>query len=147
MTKEIYLATGLYDNKILTLNDRENLKFKLIGNTYPNLTYYFKAKNGSNLYELKFIDNMCEIERNKLTYGKLKGKIIAMANEVVVKAIEVEDLILQDLGVKIKVIPEVERLKAQINEMETKFCELKTLCENTKNLVLELYGLSEKVVK
>ena len=134
MIKEIYLATGLYDNKILTLNDRENLKFKLVGNTYPNLTYYFKAKNGSNLYELKFI-------------GKLKGKIIAMANEVVVKEIEVEDLILQDLGVKIKVIPEVESLKAQINEMETKFCELKTLCENTKNLVLELYGLSEKVVK
>lgn len=147
MVKEIYLSTGLYDNKILTLNDNENLQIKLIGKTYPNLTYYLKAKNGVVLHELKFIDNLCEIKRNQLTYGKFKAKIIIMANENIVKEIEVEDLILKDLGTEVKVIPEVEILKAEINDMATKINDLKILCENTKNLVLKLNGLSEKVVK
>ena len=147
MIKEIYLSTGLYGNKILTLNDNENLQIKLIGKTYPNLTYYLKAKNGVILHEIKFVDNLCEIKRNQLIYGKFKAKIIIMANENVVKEIEVEDLILKDLGTEFKVIPEVEILKAEINDMATKINDLKILCENTKNLVLKLNGLSEKVVK
>lgn len=147
MVKEIYLSTGLYDNKILTLNDNENLQIKLIGKTYPNLTYYLKAQNGSILHKIKFVNNLCEIKRNQLNYGKFKAKIIIMANENIVKEIEVEDLILKDLETEFKVIPEVEMLKAKITDMTIKIKEMATLCENTKKLVLKLNGLSEKVVK
>jgi len=38
MVKEIYLSTGLYDNKVLSLVDNEKLQFKLVGRVFPNLT-------------------------------------------------------------------------------------------------------------
>lgn len=152
MIREIYLATGLYDNKVMTLADNENLKIRLVGNTYPNLTYYLKAKNGNNYFNKKIDNNLIEIDRQSLVYGKFQAKIVVMANENVVKEFEIEDLVLQELQGKLRTIPEFEilkeefgKVKSENEKMEQEIAELKELCENTKNLVVELSGLTEKV--
>ena len=94
--KEVHLSTGLYDNKVLVLADNENLKIRVVGKTFPNLTYLFKAKNGTMSCTKKIIDNLVEFERKDLVYGKFQAKIIVMANENVVKEYELEDLILKE---------------------------------------------------
>ena len=75
-----------------------------------------------------------------------------MANENVVKEYELEDLILKEENSKLKVIPEFEILKGEFNKvkseneaMKKEIAELRELCENTKQLVVELNGLTEKV--
>lgn len=150
--KEVHLSTGLYDNKVLVLADNENLKIRVVGKTLPNLTYLFKAKNGTMSCTKKVIDNLVEFERKDLVYGKFQAKIIVMANENVVKEYELEDLILKEENSELKVIPEFEILKGEFNKvkseneaMKQEIAELRELCENTKNLVVELNGLTEKV--
>ena len=152
MVREIHLATGLYDNKILTLADNENLELKLIGRTYPNLTYYLMAKIGGKCHEIKFCDNSCVFERKNLVYGKFKAKVVAMANENIVKEFELEDLILKEIGTELKTIPEFEELKSKFeviksenNEMKAKIKELETLCDNTLKMVLEINEITQKV--
>ena len=152
MVKEIHLATGLYDNKVLTLTDDENLQLKLVGKVYPNLTYYLKAKNGDILHTKKFVNGIAEIERKNLAYGKFKAKVIAMANENVLREFDIEDLLLKEIGCELKVVPELEEVKAEFeaikvenNALKKKVAELEELCENTKELVLTLNGLTEKV--
>lgn len=152
MVREIHISTGLYDSKVLSLVDNEKIQFKLVGRVFPNLTYYLKAKNGQYQHNLKFIDGIAEIDRNKLVYGKFKAKVIAMANENVVKEFELEDLLLKELDGEFKVIPELEQVKADFEklklenaELKTKVAELEELCENTKELVLELNGITQKV--
>lgn len=152
MVKEIYLATGLYDNKILTLADNENITFKIVGRTYPNLTYYFKAKNGGKFYNLKFVNNSVEFDRKNLVYGKFEAKVVAMANENIIREFGIEDLLLRELGTEIKCVPEMEELRSQVNkiteeneQMKRKIEELQDLCEKTTELVVKLNGLTEKV--
>lgn len=150
--REVHLSTGLYDNKVYTLADNENLKIRVVGKTFPNLTYLFKAKNGTMSCTKKIIDNLVEFERKDLVYGKFQAKIIVMANENVVKEYELEDLILKEENSELKVIPEFEVLKGEFNKvkseneaMKQEIAELRELCENTKQLVVELNGLTEKV--
>ena len=152
MVREIHLATGLYDNKILTIADNEKLVLKLIGKTYPNLSYFLKARIGDKFLNIKFDNNLVEIERKDLVYGKFKAKVVAMANENIVKEFELEDLILVEIDSELKTIPEFEELKSKFevikseNEaMKQKIAELEELCENTKQLVVEFNGLTEKV--
>lgn len=152
MIKEINLATGLYDSAICTLNDKENLQIKISSNTYPNLSYYFKAKNGSIFHQIKFVDKVITIDRSRLSYGVLSGKIVAMSNGDVVKEFRIEDLILREIDKKIEIIPELESIKADFEriknenaELKEKVAELEKLCENTKTLVIRLNGLTEKV--
>lgn len=152
MVREIHLATGLYDNKILTLTDNENLELKLIGRTYPNLTYYLKAIVGDRAYNLKFDNNLCVFERKNLVYGKFKAKVVAMANENIVREFELEDLILKEIETELKTIPEFEELKRKFeviksenNEMKAKIKELETLCDNTLKMVLEINEITQKV--
>ena len=152
MVREIHLATGLYNNKILTIADNEKLVLKLIGRIYPNLTYFLKVKIGDKFFNLKFNDNLVEIDRKDLVYGKFKAKVVAMANENIVKEFELEDLILVEIDSELKTIPEFEELKSKFevikseNEaMKQKIAELEELCENTKQLVVEFNGLTEKV--
>lgn len=152
MIKEIYLATGLYDNKILTLADNENLQLKLKGMIQPNLTYYIKVRNGGKFYNKRIIDGIINFDRKELVYGKFQAKIVALANENVVKEFDIEDLILKELDGELKVIPELEEVKEEFEtlksenaELKTKVGELEELCENTKELVLELNGITQKV--
>ena len=113
MVREIHLATGLYDNKILTIADNEKLVLKLIGKTYPNLSYFLKARIGDKFLNIKFDNNLVEIERKDLVYGKFKAKVVAMANENIVKEFELEDLILVEIDSELKTIPEFEELKSK----------------------------------
>lgn len=152
MVKEIYLATGLYDNKVLTLADNDNLQLKLKGMIQPNLTYFIKARNGGKFYNKRIIDGIINFDRKELVYGKFQAKIVALANENVVKEFDIEDLILKELDGKLKVIPELEEVKEEFEtlrlenaELKTKVGELEELCENTKELVLELNGITQKV--
>lgn len=150
--KEIHLATGLYDNKILVLADNENLKIRIVGKTFPNLTYFFKAKNGSMCQTKKIVDNLVEFDRKDLVYGKFQAKVVVMANENIVKEYAIEDLVLKEEDSKLKVLPELEVLRAEFDkvkseneQMKQKIAELEKLCEDTKQLVVELNGLTEKV--
>lgn len=152
MVIEVYLATGLYNNKNYTLADNENLTIKLVGNTYANATYYLKAKNGSNLFQIKFIDNLVSIDRKNLTYGKLSAKIIGMVNENIIREVNIEDLYLKEIDNKYKVIPEVKLVKEQFEnvkreneDLKKKVIELEDLCKKTTELVLKLNQISEKV--
>ena len=152
MVREIHLATGLYDNKILTLADNENLEFKLIGRTYPNLTYYLRAIIGGKCYNLKFNDNLCVFERKNLVYGKFKAKVVAMANENIVREFEIEDLLLKEIDTELKTIPEFEIVKSELevvkseNEaMKVKIAELEKLCNDTLAMVIEINGITQKV--
>jgi len=152
MLKEINLTTRLYDCNTLTLTDNENLQIKLVGTLYKGLTYFFKARNGSKFFQIKFVDNFIEIDRKNLSYGILSAKIVGMSNERIIKEFIIEDLILQDVGGKMAVIPEVEILKEEIKTMKEekedlikKIEGLEKLCENTKKLVLELNEIQGKV--
>lgn len=152
MTIEVNLATGLYNQKIVTLTDNENLQIKISSNIYPNLSYYLKAKNGANFHQIKFVDKVITIDRSCLSYGTLSGKIVAMLNGDVVKEFKIEDLILREIDKKIEIIPEIESIKADFErikkentELKEKIAELEKLCENTKTLVIRLNGLTEKV--
>lgn len=152
MTIEVNLATGLYNQKIVTLTDNENLQIKLAGRVYPNLTYFIKAKNGGKFHQIKFIDNFIEIDRKDLSYGILSAKIVALANEVTVKEIPLENLTLQEVNKTLKVVPELEvvknefaKLQDENEKMREKVAELEKLCENTKELVIRLNGLTQKV--
>ena len=150
--KEVYLSNGLYEKKVLVIDENEKLKIRVIGKKFRKLTYLFKAKNGTMSCTKKIIDNLVEFERKDLVYGKFQAKIIVMANENVVKEYELEDLILKEENSELKVIPEFEILKGEFNKvkseneaMKQEIAELRELCENTKQLVVELNGLTEKV--
>lgn len=152
MIKEIYLATGLYDNKILTLADNENLQLKLKGMIQPNLTYYIKARNGGKFYNKRIIDGIINFDRKELVYGKFQAKIVALANENVVKEFDIEDLILKELDGKLKVLPELEEVKSEFavvkaenEQLKTKVAELEKLCKDTKTLVLKLNDIAQGV--
>lgn len=152
MVREIHLATGLYDNKVLTIADNEKLELKLIGRTYPNLTYFLKAKIGDKFLNLKFDNNLVEIERKDLVYGKFKAKVVAMANENIVKEFELEDLILAEIESELKTIPEFEKLKAEFEiikteneKMKSEIERLKKLCDDTLDMVLKFNGITQKV--
>lgn len=152
MFKEINIGTRLYDSKILTLTDNENLQIKLVGKTYPNVDYYFKARNGSKFFQIKFVDNFIEIDRKDLFYGILNAKIVAMQKDKILKEIEVEDLILQEVSKNIEVIPQIEQIKAEFQtikaeneELKRKVEEFTEMCKKTKELVIELNGITGKV--
>lgn len=152
MVKEIYLATGLYDNKILTLADNENLQFKLKGIIQPNLTYYIKARNGGKFYNKRIDNGIINFARNELSYGKFQAKIVALANENVVKEFDLEDLILRELDGELKAVPEFEQVKSEFavvkaenEQLKKKVAELEKLCENTKELVLKFNGIAQGV--
>lgn len=152
MVREIHLATGLYNNKILTIADNEKLVLKLIGRIYPNLTYFLKVKIGDKFFNLKFNDNLVEIDRKDLVYGKFKAKVVAMANENIVKEFELEDLILQEVDGELKTIPELEEIKAEFETIKTEneamkieIERLKKLCDDTLDMVLKFNGITQKV--
>lgn len=152
MIVEVNLATGLYNPKIITVTDNENLQIKMNGTTYPNLTYVLKAKNGGKFHQIKFNDKVIEIDRKELTYGILSAKIVVLANDVTVKEIPLENLTLQEVSKTLKVVPELEivknefaKLQDENEKMREKVAELEKLCENTKELVIRLNGLTQKV--
>lgn len=152
MVREIYLATGLYDNKVATLTDNEDLQIRLVGAVMSNLTYILKAKFNGKQHAIKFVNNLITIERKNLCYGKFQAKIVAVANENIVKEFNLEDLLLKEIDGELKVIPELEQVKSEFAEIKVeneqlrnKVAELEELCENTKELVLELNGISQKV--
>lgn len=145
MIKTLNLTTGLYDSNVGVLADNENLCIKIVGRVYNNETYYLKAKNGAKLHELKFIDRFIEIPRKNLVYGLFKAKVVAFVENRKVKEFNVEDLILEEVGGEIKVLPEIEQLKSEFNEVIQEVATLREMCENTKELVVKLNGLSQKV--
>ena len=145
MIKTLNLTTGLYDDKIGVLADNENLHIKIVGRLYDNVTYYLKARNGEFLHELKFVDRFIEIPRKKLMYGLFKAKVVAFVGSKKIKEFDAEDLILEEVGGEIKVLPEIEQLKDEFNEVIKEVVALREMCENTKELVIKLNGLVEKV--
>ena len=152
MVKEINLAKNKYDSNIGTLADNESLQIKINGKTYLNAQYYLKAQNGEHLFNLLFVDNIVEIPRQELTYGIFKAKVVVMVDNKVVREFEVENLLLKELEGEFKIIPEFEEVKCEFESvqekcrvLEDKILELETLCENTKELVLKLNGLTQKV--
>ena len=152
MRAKINLTTRLWESKIFTLTDDENLQIEITSPTNPSLTYFIKARNGGKFHQKQFIDKVIEIDRKDLTYGILSAKIVAMSSGVIVKEFQLEDLILQEIGNCLKVVPEIEllksdfeKVKAECEQAKKKVAELETLCENTKELVIRLSGLSQKV--
>ncbi len=145
MIKTLNLTTGLYDNKVGVLADNEDLVIKIVGRLYDNVTYYLKARNGEFLHELKFVDRLVTIPRKALMYGLFKAKVVAFVGNKKIKEFNVEDLILEEIGGEIKVLPEIEQLKSEFNELLQEMVLLKQECEDTKELVLQLNGLSQKV--
>lgn len=145
MEKTLNLTTGLYDSNVGVLADNENLCIKIVGRVYDNVTYYLKAKNGAKLHELKFVDRFIEIPRKNLAYGLFKAKVVAFVENRKVKEFGVEDLILEEVGGEIKVLPEIEQLKSEFNELLQEMVLLKQECDNTKELVVKFNGLTQKV--
>lgn len=145
MIKTLNLTTGLYDDKIGVLADNENLHIKIVGRLYDNVTYYLKARNGEYLHELRFVDRFVEIPRKNLVYGLFKAKVVAYVGNKKIKEFNAEDLILEEVGGEIKVLPEIEQLKDEFNEVIKEVVALREMCENTKELVIKLNGLVEKV--
>lgn len=117
MKKIIQLSTGLYNNSILTLTENDVLKIEIQGKKYPNSTYYFKAKNNSKEFNLKFIDNSIEINQKTLECGELKSKIVVMIEDKIIKEYSVENLIIQKLNNEIKIIPQFEEYKKIFNSL------------------------------
>lgn len=152
MLKEIDLNTKLYDSNIVTLAENDNLQITIKGKVYTNATYYLKAKNGVNLINLKFIDRFIEIPRKTLNYGEFVAKIVVIVDEVVVKEFDIEKLYIKEIDGEFKLIPELEQVKSEFLQIKNendrlvrKIAELEKLCEDTKELVLQLYGLTQKV--
>lgn len=124
--KTIKLATGLYDNSTLMLTENDSLHIRIIGKTYPNASYYFKGKNGNREFNLKFQDNLIEINTKDLNIGELKAKVLLMIEDKIITEFKVENLIIQELDGQIKVLPQFEMYKKQFN----------TLIEN-QNLLIQ----------
>ena len=116
MVKTIKLATGLYDDNIYILAENDNLQIKLKGNIYPNANYYFKANNGEKEFNLLFNDNTVEINPKDLVFGELKAKIVIMLDNKVINEYRVENLIIQKLDNKIKVIPQFEEFEKKFDK-------------------------------
>ena len=78
-------------------------------------------------------------------YGLFKAKVVAFVGSKKIKEFNAEDLILEEVGGEIKVLPEIEQLKSEFNEVIKEVVALREMCENTKELVIKLNGLVEKV--
>lgn len=143
----LFGKTGFYNQKSVLADKNEKIVIKLSSKQMDNVEYFVNGKKITNgTFE---IDNIA---------GIYDFNIIACKNGIEIKKWECEPLIVKDFDDRNELVGELESQNKElknlilsqnlkIKKLETKVSELEILCENTKNLVLELNNLSEKVVK
>lgn len=143
----LFGKTGFYNQKSVLADKNEKIKIKLLSKQINNVEYFVNGKKITNgTFE---IDNIA---------GSYDFNITACKNGIEIKKWDCEPLIIKEVSDKNELVGELEAFTKEtkslilnqsikIKTLENKIVELEELCENTKNLVLELNGLSEKVVK
>lgn len=115
MIKKLNILTGLFDDKIYTLVDNDNLEIEVTSKNYGN-SYVAVVKKENETSKIALRDNKFEIPKTFLTYGEICVKIIAIRNGETIKEFNCENLIVKEIDTKIVAIPELEQFKSDCNK-------------------------------
>lgn len=140
---ELLEKTGRYTNGKEYLNLGENLEFE-INKTFDGKEVYFIANNGVATRKGKVEKGKFVIPVSFLRLGKLSLKIEVVSAEKV-KEYAVEDLLIMEISDKIVTIPEVDKLKEQIETYSKLVEKLERQNEILTKLVGGLYDTEIKV--
>lgn len=145
--KEIILQNnvGILNFKKYNIFEDGDLEIEIIGNTINNSKIEIIADNGSNQKRITCKDNKFTIHKNFVKLGILKFKINIYVNNLLVKSINCEDLIVEDNKEGIEAIPEMAKLNNNFNELKAEVSALRKEVEVLTRLVKKLYGINVKV--
>lgn len=135
--------TGKYTDGKEYLKVSEDLEFE-IDKTFKNSEVYYIANNGVSTRKGKVNDNKFSIPVSFLRLGSLSIKIEVVSNENAEEYI-VEDLLIMEIGDRIETIPEVDKLKAQVETYSKLVDKLQRKNEILTKLVGGLYDTEIKV--
>lgn len=135
---------GKYTNGKEYLNVAEDLEFTIDHSFKKNAEIYFVANNGVAVKKGKIKDNEFKLPISYLRLGKLSLKIEEVTNEGV-EVYTVEDLIIMTNDNKIETIPEVDKLKEEIETYSKLVNKLERQNEILTKLVGGLYDTEIKV--
>lgn len=144
--KHIKIRSGIgkYTNGREYVNISEDLDFEIEYSFKPQAEVYYVANNGHTKMKGLIKDNKFTIPFEFLRLGKLMLKIEEVSNGNI-NEFAIEDLVIQEIEDKIESIPEVDKLKAEIEIYSNLVKKLERQNEILTKLVGGLYNTEIKV--
>ena len=136
---------GILNFKKYNIFDDGDLEIKIEGNTILNSKIEIIADNGLNQKRITCKDNKFTIRKDFVKLGVLKFKINIYVNNLLVKSVNCEDLIVVDTKEGIEAIPEMVQLKNEFGGLKEEVATYKKEVETLTKLVKKLYGINLKV--
>lgn len=136
---------GKYDIKEFTITKSENIEIEFDGLSSANAFYICQIRDSKLTKQIK--NNVVTIEEKYIKAGILKSFIEIREDDVCIKKIKVDNLIISSIDNTYEIIPEIEELKNIIKSYSSKIDNLNSNIETLVKLVGISIDLDSKKVE